>query len=324
MGNDGGSIPRRCELVKSAARNPTSAELKETLREHLEHYWSTCPLSHKELLSPIVSDCSGNLYNKDAILKFLLPAEDAEDISSKADCEEILKGRVKGLRDIVEVKFEIDDDGGKGKRRRVCPITRKQLGPNVKSVYLVPCGHAFSEEAIREMKSDKCLQCNEIYLPENIIPILPSQDAEKKRLISRVQDLNSRGLTHSLKKAPGSNKKRKKNENSTETAAPLGTDSEAATSALESSTATAKTQFAPNSRPDSRNTTPVPQGIKNAATARLTARVLEEERERNKRRKMMGDNETIRSLFSSDSTRERGKDGDFMTRGYSIPAAAKR
>ncbi|EEH04441.1 DUF602 domain-containing protein [Histoplasma capsulatum G186AR] len=322
MGNDGGSIPRRCELVKSATRNPTTTELKETLREHLEHYWSTCPLSHKQLLAPIVSDSSGTLYNKDAILKFLLPADDTEDISSKADCEEILKGRVKGLRDIVEVKFEIDD-GGDGKKRRVCPITRKELGPNVKSVYLVPCGHAFSEEAIREMKSDKCLQCNEGYLLQNVIPILPSQDAEKKRLISRVQDLNSQGLTHSLKKAPGSNKKRKKNGNSAESTASTTTGSEPA-SALDSGTATSKHQSAPSSRPDSVTSTPAPSGIKNAATARLTARVLEEERERNKRRKMIGDNETIRSLFSSDSTRERGKDSDFMTRGYSIPTSAKR
>ncbi|KAG5301749.1 DUF602 domain-containing protein [Histoplasma ohiense] len=322
MGNDGGSIPRRCELVKSATRNPTTAELKETLREHLEHYWSTCPLSHKQLLAPIVSDSSGTLYNKDAILKFLLPADDAEDISSKADCEEILKGRVKGLRDIVEVKFEIDDDGN-GKKRRVCPITRKELGPNVKSVYLVPCGHAFSEEAIREMKSDKCLQCNESYLLQNIIPILPSQDAEKKRLISRVQDLNSQGLTHSLKKAPGSNKKRKKNGSSAESTASTTTGSEPA-SALDTGTATSKHQSAPSSRPDSVTSTPAPSGIKNAATARLTARVLEEERERNKRRKMIGDNETIRSLFSSDSTRERSKDSDFMTRGYSIPTSAKR
>ncbi|KAL2369608.1 DUF602 domain-containing protein [Blastomyces gilchristii SLH14081] len=321
MGNDGGSIPKRCELVKSAARNPTAAELKETLREHLEHYWSTCPLSHKQLLAPIVSDSAGNLYNKDAILKFLMPADDAEDISSKDDCEEILKGRVKGLRDIVEVKFEIDDDAN-GKKRKVCPITRKELGPNVKAVYIVPCGHAFSEEAIREMKSDNCLQCNEPYLLENIIPILPSQDAEKKRLISRVQDLNSRGLTHSLKKAPGSKKKRKKNGSSAESGA-TATDFDARPG-VDGTTNTAKPPSAPNIRPDSRTSTPVPSGIKNAATARLTARVLEEERERNKRRKMMGDNETIRSLFTSDSTRERGKDTDFMTRGYSIPAGAKR
>ncbi|PGH13651.1 hypothetical protein AJ79_03499 [Helicocarpus griseus UAMH5409] len=324
MGNDGGSIPKRCELVKSAARNPTASELKETLREHLEHYWSTCPLSHKELLLPIVSDSAGNLYNKDSILKFLLPADDVEDISSKADCEVILKGRVKGLRDVVEVKFEVDDDG-KGKKRWVCPITSKVLGPSVKSVYLVPCGHAFSEEAIREMKSDKCLQCNEPYIPENVIPILPAQESEKERLMSRMQELGSKGLTHSLKKAPGSSKKRKKNGNGTEeSTAPAGTDSGAAVVAPDTSATAAKPQSAPSSRPDSRTSTPTPAGIKNAATARLTARVLEEEKERNKRRKIIGNSETIQSLFSSDKTREKGRDGDYMTRGYSIPTGAKR
>lgn len=57
----------------------------------------------------------------------------------------------------------------------------------------------------------------------------------------------------------------------------------------------------------------------------LTARVLEEENERKKKRKM-GTNENLQSLFTKDS----GKDaktkgtGDFMTRGFSIPAGGKR
>lgn len=123
-----------------------------------------CPISHKPLVRPIVSDCVGNLYNKDAILEFLIPGDDAEDINSKADTEEILCGRVKGLRDVVELKFEVDtereDHPGKHVNREgwICPVTAKQLGPNVKSVYLVPCGHVFSEEAIRQLKGDKCLQ----------------------------------------------------------------------------------------------------------------------------------------------------------------------
>jgi hypothetical protein len=160
------SIPTRRELVKEAVRNPSTSQLKETLREQLEHLWSTCPLSHKELLPPIVSDAAGNLYNKDAVLQFLLMGDDAEGISSKADCEEVLKGRVRGLRDVVEVKFELDKEEGKprneidGRKKEcwICPVTDKTFGPNVKAVYLVPCGHAFSEEAIREMKGEKCLQ----------------------------------------------------------------------------------------------------------------------------------------------------------------------
>jgi hypothetical protein len=112
----------------------------------------------------------GNLYNKDAILKYLIGAEDEEGISSKADCDEILQRRVKSLKDVVELKFEIDEDdkdetaaavqdnSARKGEKWVCPVTRKQLGPGVKAVYIVPCGHVFAEEAVREMKSDKCLQ----------------------------------------------------------------------------------------------------------------------------------------------------------------------
>lgn len=148
--------------MKEAARNPSASQLKESQREQLEHFWSICPLSHKQLLLPIVSDSAGNLYNKDAILHFLLPGDDAEGMSSKADCEEVLAGRVRSLRDVVEVKFEVDSDSASSNDTKnsqfTCPVTHKELGPSVKSVYLVPCGHAFTEEAIREMKSEKCLQ----------------------------------------------------------------------------------------------------------------------------------------------------------------------
>lgn len=161
--NELSSIPTRRELVREAAKAPSSTQVKEALREQLEHHWTECPLSHKPLLRPVVSDSVGNLYNKDSILKYLIGAED-DDISSKADCDEILQGRVKGLKDVVELKFEIDPESESKKEtestgeRWICPVTTKQLGPNVKSVYIVPCGHVFAEEAIREMKADQCLQ----------------------------------------------------------------------------------------------------------------------------------------------------------------------
>ncbi|EGD94676.1 hypothetical protein TESG_02184 [Trichophyton tonsurans CBS 112818] len=135
MGNDGGSIPTRRELVKEAARNPNTTQLKETLREHLEHFWTTCPISHKKLLSPVVSDAVGNLYNKDAILQYLLPGDDSEAISAKADCDEVLQGRVKSLRDVVELKFDVDGNldvpNGGRKGRWICPVTQKELGPKI-------------------------------------------------------------------------------------------------------------------------------------------------------------------------------------------------
>ncbi|CAG7921040.1 unnamed protein product [Penicillium olsonii] len=322
MGNDGGSIPTRRELVREAARAPSTAQVKETQREQQEHSWTTCPISHKSLARPIVSDSVGNLYNKDAVLQFLLPGDDGEGISSKADCEEILCGRVKSLRDVVELKFEVDTElaehpSGRGHAPRgrqegwICPITAKPLGPNVKSVYLVPCGHVFAEEAIRQLKGDKCLQCNEPYAEENIISILPIKEDDKKRLIARGFKLAEQGLTHSLKKAPGS-KKRKKHADTADASAKEVAGSDASKN--------------PADLKDRSNTsTPVPangssSGIKNAATSSLTARVLAEENEKKKRRKMMGQSSTISSLYSK---KDGGKDGaakgsDFMTRGFSI------
>lgn len=153
------SIPTRRELVKEAARNPTSAQLKETQQEQAEWSWQNCPLSHKPLVRPVVGDAAGRLYNKDAVLEFLLPGRDGEELGRK-DREEVLGARVRGLRDVVEVRFEVEDaaEGEERREKWVCPVTGKRLGPQVKAVYLVPCGHAFSETAVREVKGGLCLQ----------------------------------------------------------------------------------------------------------------------------------------------------------------------
>ena len=123
-------------------------------------------MSHQPLKPPIVSDFSGMLYNKDAILEFLLPAGDGTPGMSKSDNEEVLDGRVRSLRDVVEVKFQTAEDDGEVVKGRespksskwVCPITNKALGPGVKAVYLVPCGHAFLEAAVKEVPGENCLQ----------------------------------------------------------------------------------------------------------------------------------------------------------------------
>lgn len=153
MGNDGGSIPTRRELVKEGARDLTTTQVKEIQTEQQEHYWSTCALSHQPLSAPVVSDALGTLYNKDAMLARLLAAsqEDKAELEAR---KEPFKDRLRSLRDVVEVKFEIEAEG----KRWICPITGKALGPGVKAVYLVPCGHAFAESVVREMPGESCLQ----------------------------------------------------------------------------------------------------------------------------------------------------------------------
>lgn len=132
---------------------------------------------------------------------------------------------------------------------------------------------------------------------------MPTSQADKDRLENRIQGLKEQGLTHSLKKASGSSKKKRKHENK------------------EVPADTVNTPAGPKEYADTAKSKPE-SNIKNQETASLTAKVLAEQEERNKRRKM-GANDNVKSLFSSKNGMDE-KHIDFMTRGFSIPADAKR
>lgn len=310
MGNDGGSIPTRRELVKNSAKEASTTQIKEIQQEKLEHYWQHCALSQKPLSLPIVSDSTGNLYNKDAVLETLLDGGQKSRDENVAGSDRT-SGAISSLRDVVEIKFSVEEEEKSGHAklgtlRLVCPVSGKTLGPGVKAVYLVPCGHAFAESAVKEMPGEQCLECNEAYSPDNVIPILPSSFTDKDRLRDRLSRLQSEGLTHSLKKAPGSGKKRKKG----------------ALDKKEEATVVADVMAGPDLPSKGEEAIPSLQAIRNEDTASLTARVLAEQEDRNKRRKMAPNN-NLQTLFSS-STGMDGKRADFMNRGFTIPADAKR
>jgi hypothetical protein len=135
MGNDGGSIPKRRELVKEAAKALTSAQLKEAQNEQQEYGWTTDPLTRKILAAPVVSDAAGVLYNKDSIIEYLLKEDGAEkvEMGKVAGVKGTVEGgfaelgtfgdRVKSLKDVVEVKFEV------GERSGCVRLPGKNLGP---------------------------------------------------------------------------------------------------------------------------------------------------------------------------------------------------
>lgn len=148
-------------------------------------------------------------------------------------------------------------------------------------------------------------------MAENVITIIPVSASENERLAKRSETLKERGLTHSLKKAPGSSRKRKKN------AIEAPKEDNVVKSDPEKPL---NGTMPPNS--GNREASSTNNGIKNVATANLTAKVLAEEQEKAKRRKLEP-NDNIRSLFSS-SKKQGQSSGDFMTRGFSIPTGAKR
>ena len=65
MGNDGGSIPKRSEVVKQEKR-------KQKLEKASEKDASTCALTKEPLSAPIVVCKRGLFYNKESLLKAML------------------------------------------------------------------------------------------------------------------------------------------------------------------------------------------------------------------------------------------------------------
>ncbi|KAF4591347.1 DUF602 domain-containing protein [Ophiocordyceps camponoti-floridani] len=257
MGNDGGSIPKRRELVKNASRAPTVSELKATALESLTHAWSHCALSDEPLdLESVVSDWRGRLYNYEALLNGLIPSDEPAHVTPASL-------GVASLRDVVKLKFSKSGD------KWACPISMKEMGPATKAVYLVPCGHVFAEVAIAEIHEETCPECEAPFDRQNVIAILPSTEKDTQRLEKRSEDLKAKGLSHGLKKERPEKKKKRK-----------GAESKEASENQQTGGAT-KDVKKRGREVDSRI-----RSISNPMAASLAAKVLAEQDEKSKRRKV--------------------------------------
>nr|CAG8597809.1 6484_t:CDS:2 [Entrophospora candida] len=155
MGNDGGSIPKRNELVKEKQKEVRPDQNALTIA-----IWFFCALSKRPLQEPVVSCALGKLYNKDAIIEYLL------NNSAYGDGDTICS-HINSLKDVVTLKLTTNliykenpnshsDQGMTSKF--VCPITMKEMNGKLKFVYLNTCGCTFSEQGLKEVPSDTCIQ----------------------------------------------------------------------------------------------------------------------------------------------------------------------
>ncbi|KAL2890102.1 Protein RTF2 -like protein [Ceratocystis lukuohia] len=273
MGNDGGSIPKRHELVKEAARKPTVSELKATALESLSHAWTHCQITDEKLdMEGVVSDCQGRLYNYESILQGLMPssASDETDNEHKNRATFETTG-IRSIRDVVRLQFKRGGSNGKGIVS--CPVSMKEIGSKTKSVYLVPCGHAFAEAAIKEIQEEACPECSETFLQRDIIPILPTTEPEILRLNSRMEELRTLGLTHSLKKDKSLSKKKSKKDS---------TDKVEMNSSAASKTARGAKRKATEDQ--HRKVDKRISGINNPMAASIASKVLAEQDEQKRRR----------------------------------------
>ncbi|KAI2636824.1 Rtf2 RING-finger-domain-containing protein [Xylaria nigripes] len=287
MGNDGGSIPKRRELVKEAARLPTASELKATALESLTHAWSICPIS-SEPLDPqnTVSDSRGRLYNYETVLRCLMPAASADEASEERQSQEateFARSGIRSLKDIVKLRFNLRKAEQRGEVR-TCPLSMKELGAATRSVYIVPCGHVFAELAVKELlaasNSDataattttttttkSCPECSEAFEERDIVPVLPVDESEIEKCAARIEQLRALGLAHNLKKDKGAGGKAKKNKRK-------------AAEEEDSGNVHEKDKKQKKDRDD------ISSRINNSMTASLTAKVLAEQEKLNKQRKL--------------------------------------
>ncbi|VEL31082.1 unnamed protein product, partial [Protopolystoma xenopodis] len=151
MGGDGGSIPRREELVRKK-RIPERVSINDANAAR----WKHCALSQESLRDPIVMCRLGRLYNKESIIEKLL--EKKNFACSVAD-------HIKKLKDIRELKFSkstiIKQASSALDPERVevftCPIMDFELDGHYPAIALWKCGCVYSKRAFDSVSSDSCL-----------------------------------------------------------------------------------------------------------------------------------------------------------------------
>ncbi|XP_026101607.1 protein RTF2 homolog [Carassius auratus] len=157
MGCDGGTIPKRHELVKG----PKKVE-KVDKNAELAAKWRYCALSQEKLKRPIVACELGRLYNKDAIIEYLL------DKSAERPNTEVV-AHIRSLKDVKELNLT-DNPAWEGERHNIkgdryedmhcamfiCPVVGLEMNGKHKFLYLQTCGCVFSERALKEVKTEIC------------------------------------------------------------------------------------------------------------------------------------------------------------------------
>ncbi|KAJ1679648.1 Replication termination factor 2 [Spiromyces aspiralis] len=184
MGNDGGSIPLRRELVKQKTK-----EEKVDVRAQLIARWSYCALSKQPLQEPVVGDAIGKLYNREAMLEFLL-----DRAGAYGDADAICS-HIKSIKDVKTLNLTKKDSLAGGKARNdssahdltaeskfICPITLKEMNGHYPFVFLWSCGCVFSEKSLKELNATECPLCGKPFEKSETVPINPSPDKQRELL----------------------------------------------------------------------------------------------------------------------------------------------
>ncbi|KAK4875135.1 hypothetical protein RN001_011557 [Aquatica leii] len=183
MGCDGGTIPRRDELVRVKKKPETKDKDFE-----LAFQWRCCHLSQQALQEPIVMCGLGFFYNKIALIEGLLNRSTLPDgvkhIKSLKD--------VKNLNLTPNPAYKPNDEkkGGSEDARSapyICPVIGMEMTGRYRFVGLWSCGCVFSERAFKEISGSICHKCQKPFNNEDVV-ILNGTDEDLVLMRSNMEN----------------------------------------------------------------------------------------------------------------------------------------
>ncbi|XP_028303525.1 replication termination factor 2 [Gouania willdenowi] len=200
MGCDGGTIPKRHELVKGPKKvEKVDKNAKRAAR------WKYCALSQEKLRRPIVSCELGRLYNKDAIIEYLL-----DKSAERPNVEAVT--HIRGIKDIKELNLT-DNPEWEGERRNtkgdryedihcgmfICPVVGLEMNGKHRFCYLQTCGCVFSDRALKEVKTEICHKCGDPFKDEDLV-VLNGTKEEVDELQEKMEERRAKTRTKKSKK----------------------------------------------------------------------------------------------------------------------------
>ncbi|PVD23278.1 hypothetical protein C0Q70_16544 [Pomacea canaliculata] len=176
MGCDGGTIPKRDELVKTKKK----PEQKDKAAD-LAFRWRHCAISQEVLVQPIMACELGRLYNKESALEFLIDR-------SKFECASSFE-HLRGLKDLKQLNLTKNPAGEKQNSAEkgdgyidmqladyICPVSGFEMNGKYRFCFLWSCGCVCSERAMKEVKTQTCHKCGKSFTENDVVVINGSDD----------------------------------------------------------------------------------------------------------------------------------------------------
>jgi len=176
MGNDGGSIPSRREMVMLRKKIFSDGD---SVTEQGRTKWAVCALKKEKFGDTIVADLLGNLFDKRNIIRALVEQSLPPQFS-----------HIQTMKDLVEVKFMLNTDVSGDHQMGAslgnfvapfqCPITQRAACGRYGFSAVKVCGHAFSDKGLLKSKlfenQNNCFVCGASYTKDDVLPLNPNEE----------------------------------------------------------------------------------------------------------------------------------------------------